>query len=604
MPMMRLLWLMLALIAGSACADPELLEPEKAFRFSAQALDGGHIEVRYRIASGYYMYRDKLRFEALPDSVRLGEAQLPPGQIKQDEFFGKVETYRGDLRVVLPVTHSGQAPHTVLLKVTSQGCADAGVCYLPQTSEASLKLAALNSESLPKTSVWESPGPVAATDRKGLDAAGGIDESAGVALLRAGSFWLIVLGFFGSGLVLALTPCVFPMIPILSGLIVGQGRPVTRAWGLALSVAYVLGMAITYALAGVAAGLSGDMLAGALQNSWVLGGFAVLMVLLALSMFGLYELQLPVALQSRLAQASNRFKGGHLAGVFAMGALSALIVGPCVAAPLAGALLYISHTRDIVLGGSALFSMAIGMGVPLLAVGLSAGVLPRSGAWMESVKKFFGVLLLGVAIWMIAPVIPVTLQMFMWAALFIVSAIYLRAIDPLPAGASGLTRLFKGIGVVALLIGALMLAGALSGGRDVLQPLGGLRLSAGAPGAADPGFQRIGSLAELNERIGAAGGKPLLLDFYADWCVSCKEMEKFTFPDPAVQARLKEMVLLQADVTAASAEHKQLLSRFRLFGPPGIIFFDRHGGEIPDLRVIGYLPPARFAAVLAAALTR
>jgi thiol:disulfide interchange protein DsbD len=421
-----------------------------------------------------------------------------------------------------------------------------------------------------------------------------------VAALLNGGFWLAVASFFGFGLLLAFTPCVLPMVPILSGIIIGGGRPVTRGKGLLLAAVYVLGMAITYAIAGVAAGLSGAMLSATLQNPWVLGAFAAVFVVLALSMFGFYELQLPAALQSRLSGASNRLPGGQGLGVFAMGVLSALIVGPCVAAPLAGALLYIGQTRDVVLGGTALFAMALGMGVPLLAVGASAGaLLPKAGAWMESVKRFFGALLLAVAIYLVSPFTPLPLQMFLWGALLIGSAVYLRAIDTLAADARGIQRFGKAVGVIALLAGAAYVIGAFSGSRDLFQPLAGLRAANGG-GEAAPAtpFQRIASVAELDARIREAAGRPVMLDFYADWCVSCKEMERYTFGDERVKTRFKEMTLLQADVTANTPEHAALLKRFRLFGPPGIIFFGRDGRELTSLRVIGFQPAERFAAAL------
>jgi thiol:disulfide interchange protein DsbD len=383
---------------------------------------------------------------------------------------------------------------------------------------------------------------------------------------------------------------------------VPHGEHLTHARGFALSLAYVLGMAITYAIAGVAAGLLGTMLSAALQNAWVLTAFAAMFVLLALSMFGFYELQLPSALQSRLTVTSNRLHGGHFASVFTMGILSALIVGPCVAAPLAGALLYISQSGDVILGASALFTMALGMGMPLLAVGASAGtLLPKAGPWMETVKRFFGVVLLGVAINLVSPLLPAVANMLAWASLLIVCAIYLHALDPLPPSAPGIRKLFKGVGVIALLAGAALLVGALSGGRDILQPLSGLRGVAAPVERATP-FVRIGSLGELDGAIRAAAGKPVMLDFYADWCVSCKEMERYTFSDDVVRARMAGMALLQADVTLNLDEHKALLKRFNLFGPPGIVFFDRLGKEINGLRVVGFQSADRFTATLDLAL--
>jgi thiol:disulfide interchange protein DsbD len=594
---MRLLLLLIGLLSGALHgAEPELLEPEKAFRFAARIARPDAIEVRYQIAPGYYMYRDKFRFSVAPAEAKLGEPQLPPGKKKTDKFFGDVDVYRDEVRILLPVETGGAVPALTLTAV-SQGCADVGVCYVPQEQKAQLTYAAYSPAG-------GSPFVGAATER--AEASPFVDIP-GVAKQRddfafaevfRGGYWLVVASFFGFGLLLSFTPCVLPMVPVLSGIIAGRGGRVTKTHGFLLSAAYVLGMAITYAVAGVAAGLSGAVLSVALQNPWVLGGFAAVFVLLALAMFGFYELQLPVALQSRLAQTTNRLHGGHFMGVFTMGVLSALILGPCMAAPLAGALLYISQSRDVVLGGSALFAMALGMGMPLLVVGASAGaLLPRAGPWMETVKRFFGVVLLAVAIYIVSPLLPVVVQMVAWAVLLIVTATHLHALDPLPHGAHGFQRFSKGIGVIALLTGAAFLVGALSGSRDILQPLSALRL--GQASVETPvAFQRVDTLAALDQVVQGAPGKPVMLDFYADWCVSCKEMERYTFSDPEVRRRLDEMVMLQADVTAGSEEHRALLRRFRLFGPPGIVFFDRSGREISGVRVIGFQPAQQFAAVL------
>lgn len=592
---MRLvLILLLALSAAARGAEPELLEPDKAFRFSAQLRDARSIEVNYRIAPGYYLYRDKFRFTVVPADAKLGVARLPEGRKHRDEFFGEVETYRGDLRIVLPLELDGELPPALTLTALSQGCADVGVCYVPFEQKAELRLAAAGG----------TPSDVSLGQLFGLQQGPAGADDARIARVFEGGFWLVVAFFFGCGLLLSLTPCVLPMVPILSGVIAGAGGGVTRTKGFLIAAVYVLGMAITYAVAGVAAGLSGAMLSATLQSPWVLGAFAAVFVALAGAMFGLYELQLPVALQSRIAAASNRLHGGHLAGVFSMGVLAALIVGPCVAAPLAGALLYIGQSRDVVLGGSALFAMALGMGVPLLAVGASAGaLLPKAGPWMLTVNRFLGSLLLAVAIYLISPFLPLPVQMFLWAALLIVTAIFLRAIDPLPPDAHGFLRFAKGVGIIALLAGAAYLVGAFSGARDLLRPLSGLRVAAGESSAhAVTPFVRVSNVAELDARIREAAGRPVMLDFYADWCISCKEMERFTFSDERVRARFRDMALLQADVTANNADHLALLKRFRLFGPPGIVFFDREGREIRGLRVIGYQSADRFVVALDQAL--
>jgi thiol:disulfide interchange protein DsbD len=362
-------------------------------------------------------------------------------------------------------------------------------------------------------------------------------------------------------------------------------------------------MSVTYTAIGVAAAFSGSLLSSALQNAWVLGAFSAIFILLALSMFGFYELQLPSGWHARLTETSNRLGGGHWGAIVLMGALSAAIVSPCVAAPLAGALLYIGQTRDTVLGGTALFSMAVGMGVPLVLVGVSEGVLlPKAGHWMRAVRRFFGVLLLGVAIWIVSPVIATAVQMFLWAALLVGSGVFLRALEPLGKEASPWDRLGKAAGLLALLAGAAQAVGALSGARDPLQPLAGVFSDASE---ASLPFETVKTAADLDERLKSAAGKVVMLDFYADWCVSCKEMERFTFGDPQVKARLGRMLLLRADVTANTRDDKALLRRFRLFGPPGIVFFDASGREIEGLRVIGYQPPEKFIRSLdIAAATR
>ncbi|MFZ2268685.1 MAG: protein-disulfide reductase DsbD [Azonexus sp.] len=580
---MRILFLLFSLFFSLAQAE-EFLDPAVAFKASARALDGQTIEVSYDIAKGYYLYRNKFRFAVDGETVGLGTPELPKGKEHKDENFGLVEVYYKNVAIRLPVERNASGPLAIKLKLSSQGCADAGVCYPPQSQTVSVELPD------PANTPASAPAAAPATSD---DASGSI-----AATLKNSGFWVNLAFFFLAGLGLSLTPCVFPMIPILSGIIAGQGHKISHARGFLLSLVYVLGMAITYAAAGVAAGLTGTLLAAALQNPWVLGSFALVFVVLSFSMFGFYELQLPTALQSKLSEESGHLQGGRGIGVFLMGVLSALIVGPCVAAPLAGALLYIGQTGDALLGGTALFVMALGMGVPLLIVGLSAGtLLPRAGAWMEAVKKGFGVLLLATAVWLVSPVIPAVAQMLAWAALLIIPAIYLHALDPLPAHAKGWHRFWKGIGIVMLLTGAALLIGALAGGRNPLQPLAGLRGQAIAGEEKHLPFQNIRSVSELEARLTAAG-QPVMLDFYADWCVSCKEMENFTFSDPAVQAKLKTFTLLKADVTANTPEDKALLARFGLFGPPGIIFFDKTGQENRTARVIGFLDAPAFASIL------
>jgi thiol:disulfide interchange protein DsbD len=576
--------------------EPELLEPQQAFRFSAQMLDTAHIEVHYQIAEGYYLYRDRFRFEAQPAGFLLGQPQMPAGEVHQDPFFGRVETYRGSVKVRLSLQHVGSS-QTFTLKAVSQGCADIGVCYTPleQNAKLSLVTAASSLSAPPNIIARLRELKAAAPNPMGPSELAANDESSQIAsLLRGGSFWFIVASFFGFGLLLAFTPCMFPMIPILSGIIVGQMRAISKSRGLALSGAYVLGVAITYAIAGVAAGLTGTLLSTALQNAWVLGAFAGVFVLLALSMFGFYQLQLPASLQTNFNNIMSRIKGGNFIGTFVMGGLSALIVSPCVTAPLVAALLYIGQSRNVVLGGASLFMMALGMGMPLLAVGVSAGaLLPKAGPWMEAVNKIFGVVLLGAAIWLISPLVPSQIQMMLWAALLILCAIYIKFAAP---QTSYRQRARTGMSIVALLGASVFLADAFFGGREILRPLA--QLTDIAKPEQQLKFQRIRSNLELDQALKQAGGKYVMLDFYADWCLACKEMEHFTFADPAVQTRLREVVLLQADVTAGSAEDTALLKRYELFGPPGTLFFDQQGNEIKSSRVVGYQSPEKFIATL------
>ncbi|RNE92772.1 protein-disulfide reductase DsbD, partial [Marichromatium sp. AB32] len=415
--------------------------------------------------------------------------------------------------------------------------------------------------------------------------------------LANASLWTSVALFFGLGLLLAFTPCVFPMIPILSGIIAGQGAGITTRRAFVLSLVYVLAMALTYTVAGVLAGLFGANLQAAFQDPWILGAFALVFVALALSMFGFYDLQLPASLQSRLAALSNRQQGGTLAGVAIMGLLSALIVGPCVAPPLFGALIYISQTGDALLGGVALFALSLGMGAPLIVIGTSAGkLLPRAGAWMEAVKAVFGVALLAVAISLIERVIPAAVAMLLWGLLLICSAVYLGALSPLGHESGGWRKLWKGLGVALLVYGGLMLIGAAAGGKDTLQPLRGLGIGGGE--AAHAEFTRVKTVADLDRELAAASaqGRPVMLDFYADWCVACKEMERYTFSDPAVIAELDRFVLLQADVTANDAADQALMQgRFGIPGPPAMLFFGADGAERSGFRLVGFTPAEAFA---------
>ena len=580
--------------AVGASAAEEFLDPEAAFKLAARAADDRTVELSFSVEPGYYLYREPFKFVA--HAATLGSAKFPPGKVKFDETFQKdVETHRGVVRIFIPVQ---QAPAKFVLMVSNQGCADKGLCYPPMQRAVEVSLAGFggNGETrvldVTQTATLRAAIPIgghstpAVADAKPTATATGTGLDAA---LRGGRFWTVAFVFFVAGVLLSLTPCVLPMLPILSSIIVGQGVGVSRTRGLALAASYSLGMAMVYTALGVAAGLAGEGLSAALQSPWVLGLFATGLVVLALSMFGAYELQLPDAFAARLTRASQRLPAGRVLGVFAMGGVSALIVSPCVAAPLAGALVYLSQTRNVWLGGTALFSLAAGMSVPLLLVGASAGaLLPRAGGWMDEVKRFFGLLLLGVALWTLSSVLPAVLTLALWGALTICAAVLLVSHrHGHQSGWSGsLWR--RAVAAVLAVYGLLQMAGAASGGIDPLQPLAHLAANrAGSSAASGLHFVVIRNVVELDAAL-RDSKLPVMLDFYADWCVSCREMERFTFTDPAVRGKLSGALLLKADVTTNSAEDRELLKRFNLFGPPGTLFFDAKGQELVHARVIGY----------------
>jgi len=571
-------------------SDDELLPADQAFQLDVQVSDANTLTANWLIAEGYYLYRHKFEFAIdSADGVTLLPARMPDGEPKTDEFFGEIQVYHQQAQAEIPVQRATPEATAAVLTVKYQGCADRGVCYPPivKTLDLLLPAATAATTAVPAT---ESDSPTARLS----------EQDAIAKRLTEGNLLATLAAFFGFGLLLSLTPCVFPMVPILSSIIVGQGEKITARRGFVLSLVYVLAMAVTYTVAGVFAGLFGENLQAAFQSPWMLSGFAAVFVLLSLSMFGFYDLQMPAFLQSRLTEVSNRQQGGSLTGVAIMGFLSALIVGPCVAAPLAGALIYIGQTGDAVLGGLALFALSMGMGTPLIAIGTGAGkLLPGAGPWMDRIKAVFGVMLLAVAIWMLERILPASITMVLWAALLILCSVYLNALDGLPVEASGWARLWKGFGVVSLVYGILLLIGAASGAHDPLQPLQNVMAkqdSAQGSRQAHLPFIKIKSMTDLERELAAAArqGKPLMVDFYADWCVSCKEMEKYTFAEAEVQRALSGMVLLQADVTANDEDDKALLKHFQLIGPPSILFYDSSGNKRPELSLVGYKPADEF----------
>ena len=607
-------------LAAAAHAADDFLDPEQAFRLSARAVDAKHVELRFDIEPGYYLYRERFNAEIAPDSVKMAELQVPKGKVKFDETFQRdVEYYRDSATLTVVLQDAAAGPFK--LSVGNQGCADNGLCYSPQkrafkvepghgpgsTARFTLLTEAQAVAWLPvamsgadaKLST-AGPAAIATATPSQVGAAAGPEEQGEVSrALKSGNPMLVIGLFVLLGLGLSFTPCVLPMMPILSSIIVGQGGVVSKARGFSLALAYSLGMALVYTGFGVASALAGEGLGAALQNAWVLGAFALVLAVFSLSMFGAYELQMPAALQSRLTQASQGLKGGQHLGVFVMGGISSLIVGPCVAAPLAGALVYISQTRDVVLGGTALFSMAVGMSVPLLLLGLSAGaLLPRAGAWMEHVKHAFGVMLLAVALWMVSPVLPMSVVMLLAAVVLVVAAVYLGALQALPKPSSPLQQIAKGLGLLFGVFAIAQVVGAASGGHDLARPLAHLRsTSAASTASSDLKFQPIKSLADLDAVV-RTSARPVMLDFYADWCVACKEFEKFTFTNDAVRQKMAGLTLLRVDVTANNEDDKALLRKYTLFGPPALLFFAPAGGELAGSRVIGFQDAGTFGAHL------
>ena len=579
------------LLGRESLQEGDLLPADEAFRLSASSDRSDRVTLRWQIADGYYLYRDKVQVTAPDGSVQPGRPSIPGGETKHDDYFGDQVVFFGEMVAEVPVAAARGARDANLL-VVYQGCAEAGLCYPPirKTVQVALGTAA------PADGAAAAPSPGKRSEQ---------DRFAD--MIRGGSLAKVVFWFFVAGLGLALTPCVLPMVPILSGIIVGAGRdrPVSRGRALALSVSYVLGMALTYAIAGAAFALAGKQAQAFFQQPWIIVLFAGLFVLLALGMFGVFNLQVPAAFQSRIAELSNRQQQGTLLGTAVMGALSSLIVTACVAPPLVGALVVIGQSGDVVRGGLALFALALGMGAPLVAVGASAGqLLPKAGPWMDGIKAAFGVMMLGVAVWMLSRILPGPVTLALWAALAFVSGWCLLTMGDRDLR-RGPVAVRRGFGVLALLYGAAMMAGALGGHSDPLRPLAGF----GAPAAATSAghgldFKRIKTVEDFDRELAAASaaGRPLMLDFYADWCVSCKEMEDQTFTVASVQQALAPAVLLQADVTANDDADQALLARFGILGPPTIVFYGTDGTERRDYRVVGFMPAEQFAPHVSEAL--
>ncbi|MCH9696943.1 MAG: protein-disulfide reductase DsbD [Gammaproteobacteria bacterium] len=578
-------------------SENELLPSDQAFQFNAEATDvdstaSQHIALDWTIAPDYYLYREQFSVRILnPEIAILGHYNIPHGKPKFDAEYGQVEVFYNSVNLLIPLLRKTTDAFELELEVSYQGCAEIGVCYPPVKKTVSLQITpgAVNNSADSGQPLTDMSTPVSEQDRIAT-------------ALSQDNFWWTGLVFLGFGLMLAFTPCCFPMIPILAGIIVGQGEKINTWHAFWLSLSYVLGSAVTYTIFGVLAGLFGSNLQALFQNPWLLGAFSALFVFLALSMFGLFELQLPSSIQTRLNEISTKQKSGSFLSAIIMGILSALIVGPCVAAPLAGALIYIGQTGDATIGGFALFMMALGMGIPLLIVGTSAGkLLPKAGAWMGRAKVLFGFIMLGVAIWLLERILPGLAILLMWALMLICCGVYLGALDTINAETGGYRRLFKSVGLVLVIWGILGLIGAASGARDISQPLSRIGIGNGSTTSTKPmPFKLVRSTAELDNQIAQAAsqGQWVMLDYYADWCISCKEMERDTFSDPSVQDSLSDFVLLKADVTQNNVDDKALLDRFALIGPPATLFFGPDKQERKGFRIVGYKPATDFISHL------
>lgn len=595
---MRKYFLLLLLVLSiTAHARPGLLDSlgldndfdvppdvDTAFVFSAKVTDPQTITAHWNVAQGNYLYRDKMSFEILNSAdVQITSVSLPAGEDKMDELFGLTKVYEFDVDVALPLNRPAQAQE-ITLKARYQGCSETfHICYPPVEKEITLTLAATTATNVTQNTVPVTP-PTAHSEQDSL-----------AQKLAQDSLIKILLGFLGAGLLLSFTPCVFPMIPILSSIIVGEGEKITTRRAFALSLAYVLAMSVTYTAAGVITGLLGENIQALFQNPWIIGSFSALFVILSLSMFGLFELQLPQSLQHRLHQISHKQKGGRLAGAALMGLLSGLIVGPCLAPPLAAALIFIGQHGDPVLGGLALFALSMGMGIPLLIIGTSAGtLLPKAGTWMNNIKAVFGVLMLALAIWMLERIIPGWVSLLLWGALLIVSAVYLGALNTLSIDSNGWDKLWKGLGLILLIYGGLLMIGGASGSHSIWQPLQIISSSNANSTKTSHGlaFTKVNNLAELEQRL-AQTSQPVMLDLYADWCVECNRMEATTFKDQHVIEALKNTLTLQLDMSANTQQHKDLLKQLGLFGPPTMLFFDDQGKEYSQSRLIGMIKPAQ-----------
>ena len=578
---------------GGNADDGAILPPDKAYNGSVSLIDENLIEVFFAIRDCCYLYKDKFTFASDSPGLTLGQPNFPEGSDYSDAFYGDMKIYRKQVRITIPVAIKEGQTSPVMVRVGYQGCADVGVCYPPQKKVFPVDIS--------QHGISAGSGSTKKADGKN-SSLGYVSEQDRLAdFLAAKGAWSLPL-FFALGVLLAFTPCVLPMVPILSGIITAD-KAITQGKAFVLSLVYVLAMALTYALIGVLAVASGANLQAVFQHPAVLITFSALFVFLSLPMFGVFELQLPAAWQNWLTNMSQRQRGGQLIGVSVMGGLSALIVGPCVAAPLIGILTYITLTGDMVFGGLTLFVLGMGMGMPLLVIGTTAGRwIPRAGPWMQVVKAGFGVGLLAVAIWLLSRILPTTVTMLLWALLLLGVAFALMYFG---RGATRrVTFISSATGLLLTFLGAVLIWGATSGVSDINQLLSSLPFGAAPQTPSEPVekpvFTRIKSIKDLDAKLQAAGQskKPVMLEFYADWCVSCIEMEQSTFHDPGVAKLMSRFTLLQADVTENDDTDQALLKRFGIFGPPAILFFPPQENEMRQYRAVGFMNANDFSSLL------
>ncbi|MGB5333672.1 MAG: protein-disulfide reductase DsbD [Woeseiaceae bacterium] len=586
--------LKLGQLSSTAGSDSEFPPVDEVFFPEMFPVDGNTVEVGIRVVPGFYLYKDKISVRSLSDDAKAGRLDLPKGKMKNDEYFGEMEVYLDSMLAPLAIARATPEAMDLELELKYQGCAEGGLCYMPQTRVITV--------SLPEAS--------AVSDLSALSSnTAPVSEQARLAQIITGSsIWVTIGLFFLAGLGLAFTPCVLPMVPILSGIIAGEGDDVTPMRGFTLALSYVLGMALVYTGAGIVAAAAGLQLQATFNQPWILILFAGVFVILALGMFGAYELQMPSSIQGKVSSVSGKQKSGTMIGAFVMGALSALIVTACVAPALIAALTVMAQTGDMLRSGSALFAMSLGMGAPLLLVGAAQGkLLPKAGPWMIAVRNAFGFMMLGLAIWMLSRILSGNITMLLWAVLIFMGGVFMGGLTTLTSESAVAQKVGKGFGFLAIIYGVILLLGALTGGSNPLQPLASINLG-GATTVAETEhalpFRRVKTVDDLDRELAAASsqGKSAFLDFYADWCVSCKEMEAYTFTDGDVQAALSNTIWLQADVTANDEADQALLERFGVFGPPTIIFFGTDGLQRHGYEVVGYMKAPDFAEHLRQAL--